>query len=111
MLLAIDIGNTNIKIGVFEKNNLVHSLRLSTMQGRTGDEYGLDIISQLATKGIKKEEITGAIMSSVNPNLNYTLEHACDYFLRRHGSVLLIVCCFEFFRAGCHRCQHSQGND
>ncbi|MBP5356626.1 MAG: type III pantothenate kinase [Clostridia bacterium] len=81
MLLAIDIGNTNIKIGVFEKNNLVHSLRLSTMQGRTGDEYGLDIISQLATKGIKKEEITGAIMSSVNPNLNYTLEHACDYFL------------------------------
>lgn len=81
MLLAIDIGNTNIKIGVFKDNELVHSLRLSTVQRRTGDEYGLDIISQLATKGIAKEQITGAIMSSVNPNLNYTLEHACDYFL------------------------------
>lgn len=81
MLLAIDIGNTNIKIGVFEKDKLIHSLRLSTVQGRTGDEYGMDIIGQLNAKGIKREDIDGAIMSSVNPGLNYTFEHACDYYM------------------------------
>lgn len=81
MLLAIDIGNTNIKIGIFDGDTLVHSLRLSAVQRRTGDEYGLDILSQLATKGIDRSKIDGAIMSSVNPNLNYTLEHACDYYI------------------------------
>ena len=54
MLLAIDIGNTNIKIGIFENDKLIHSLRLSTVQGRTGDEYGMDIIGQLNVKGIKR---------------------------------------------------------
>lgn len=81
MLLAIDIGNTNIKIGLFDGDKIVHSLRLSAVQARTGDEYGLDIISQLKTKGIDKNCIDGAIMSSVNPNLNYTFEHACDYYI------------------------------
>lgn len=81
MLLAIDIGNTNIKIGVFDGENLVHSFRLSTIQGRTGDEYGLDILAQLASKKISDGQIDGAIMSSVKPGLNYTFEHACDYYM------------------------------
>lgn len=81
MLLAIDIGNTNIKIGVFNGDKLVHSFRLSTLQQRTGDEYGLDILTQLNTKGITDKDIDGAIMSSVKPGLNYTFEHACDYYM------------------------------
>lgn len=81
MLLAIDIGNTNIKIGVFDGENLVHSFRLSTIQGRTGDEYGLDILAQLASKKITENDVHGAIMSSVKPGLNYTFEHACDYYM------------------------------
>lgn len=80
MLLAIDIGNTNVKIGVFDGDELVQSLRLSTVQGRTGDEYGMDIVSRLRANGISASDITGAIMSSVNPGMNYTFEHACDYF-------------------------------
>lgn len=81
MLLAIDIGNTNIKIGVFDSDKLVQSLRLSTLQGRTGDEYGMDIVGRLRSGGISPGDVTGAIMSSVNPGMNYTFEHACDYYL------------------------------
>ena len=81
MLLAIDIGNTNIKIGVFDGENLVHSFRLSTIHGRTGDEYGLDILAQLASKKISEAQIDGAIMSSVKPGLNYTFERACEYYM------------------------------
>ena len=81
MLLVIDIGNTNIKIGVFDGDKLVHSFRLSTVQVRTGDEYGLDILSQLSSKNINISGITGAVMSSVKPGLNYTFEHACDYYI------------------------------
>lgn len=81
MLLTIDIGNTNIKIGVFDGENLVHSFRLSTAMNRTGDEYGLDILAQLASKKISDSDIDGAIMSSVKPGLNYTFEHACDYYM------------------------------
>ena len=78
MLLAIDIGNTNVKIGVFDGDNLVQSLRLSSVQGRTGDEYGMDIVNRLRAGGITASDITGAIMSSVNPGMNYTFDHACD---------------------------------
>lgn len=81
MLLAIDIGNTNIKIGVFDGDKLLHSFRLSTLQRRTGDEYGLDILAQLATKKLSGDDVDGAIMSSVKPGLNYTFEHACDYYM------------------------------
>ena len=81
MLLAIDIGNTNIKIGVFEGDKLVHSFRLSTVRIRTGDEYGLDILAQLNAKSISIKDIDGAIMSSVKPGLNYSFEHACDYYV------------------------------
>lgn len=81
MLLVIDIGNTNIKIGVFDNDKLLHSFRLSTAHVRTGDEYGVDILAQLASKGIKPDDIEGAIMSSVKPGLNYTFEHACDYYM------------------------------
>ena len=80
MLLAIDIGNTNIKVGVFDDNKLLHSLRLSAAQQRTGDEYGFDILSQLHLKNIAVSDIDGAIISSVNPNLNYTFEHTCGYY-------------------------------
>lgn len=82
MLLAIDIGNTNIKLGVFDGDKLVHSFRLSTIQGRTGDEYGLDLLAQLSTAKLTSDDIDGAIMSSVKPGLNYTFEQCCDYYMK-----------------------------
>lgn len=81
MLLAIDIGNTNIKYGIYGKDGaLAASFRVSSRLSRTADEYGSVLINLLASKGLKTTDITGVIMSSVIPSLNYTICHMCEYF-------------------------------
>ena len=80
MLLAIDIGNTNIKYGIYDGEELVASFRVSSRLSRTADEYGSVLINLLASKGLKTSDINGVIMSSVIPSLNYTICHMCEYF-------------------------------
>ena len=82
MLLAIDIGNTNIKYGVFEDDKLVASFRVSSRLSRTADEYGSVLVNLLSTSGINKRDIKGVIISSVIPSLNYTICHMCEYFFK-----------------------------
>lgn len=80
MVLCIDIGNTNIKYAVFEGNEIKGSFRVSSRHTRTADEYGATLMNLLASKEIKTKDITGIIMSSVIPSLNYTISHMCEYF-------------------------------
>lgn len=80
MLLAIDLGNTNIKYGVFDGDRLVASFRVSSRISRTADEYGSVLVGLLADKEIKKSDIDGIIFSSVIPALNYTICHMCEFF-------------------------------
>ena len=80
MLLAIDIGNTNIKYGIYDGEELVASFRVSSRLSRTADEYGSVLINLLASKGLKTSDVSGVIMSSVIPSLNYTICHMCEYF-------------------------------
>ena len=80
MLLAIDIGNTNIKYGIYDGEELVASFRVSSRLSRTADENGSVLINLLASKGLKTSDVTGVIMSSVIPSLNYTICHMCEYF-------------------------------
>lgn len=80
MLLAIDLGNTNIKYGVFDGDKLVASFRVSSRISRTADEYGSVLVGLLADSGIKKSDIDGIIFSSVIPALNYTICHMCEFF-------------------------------
>lgn len=80
MLLAIDMGNTNIKYGVFDKDKLVASFRVSSRISRTADEYGSVLVGLLSDRGIKKTDIDGIILSSVIPALNYTICHMCEFF-------------------------------
>lgn len=80
MLLAIDLGNTNIKYGVFDGDKLVASFRVSSRISRTADEYGSVLVGLLSDRGIKKSQITGIIFSSVIPALNYTICHMCEFF-------------------------------
>ena len=80
MLLAIDLGNTNIKYGVFNGDKLVASFRVSSRISRTADEYGSVLVGLLSDRGIKKGDIDGIIFSSVIPALNYTICHMCEYF-------------------------------
>ena len=75
MLLAIDLGNTNIKYGVFDGDNLLASFRVSSRISRTADEYGSVLVGLLHDRGID-----GIIFSSVIPALNYTICHMCEYF-------------------------------
>lgn len=82
MLLVIDIGNTNIKMAVFSGDDIVMSLRLATVAGKTSDEYGLNVKDLLQTSGIALSDIDAVIMSSVNPNLNYTFEHMVRYYFK-----------------------------
>ncbi len=81
MIFVIDIGNTNIKYGVFSGDELVASFRVASKKSSTADEYGIVVRDLLATCKIKKSEIEGVIMSSVIPQLNYTLEHMCEFYL------------------------------
>ena len=69
MLLAIDIGNTNIVLGVFEGTTLRHSWRLTTMRERTGDELGLLVDGVFASAKLDRTKITGVILASVVPPL------------------------------------------
>ena len=81
MLLVIDVGNTNIKLGVYNKDTLVESWRLSVKVVRTADEIGILFAGLFGPKNIDLKKFDGVIMSSVQPSLNYTIEHACEYYL------------------------------
>ena len=81
MILCIDSGNTNIKYGLFEGDELKVSFRVATDLNRTSDQYGTAIIDMLAVKGIYATDIAGAIISSVVPSLNYTVSHMCSAYL------------------------------
>lgn len=67
MLLAIDIGNTNIVIGVIQEDQILFKARIATDRLRTSDQYGVEIKNMLEAYGAKVEEIEDCIISSVVP--------------------------------------------
>src|SRR5256885_16841768 len=69
MLLAIDIGNTNIVLGVFDGETLVHSWRLLTLRERTADEVGLLVVGLFAHRAVQVSAIDAVAMASVVPML------------------------------------------
>src|SRR4029453_2721634 len=83
MLLAIDVGNTNIVIGVFRAQTLVHSWRLTTIRERTSDELGI-LISDLCDRHeIRQSDIDGTVIAWVVPPLTATLvTMVTEYFGR-----------------------------
>lgn len=82
MLLAIDIGNTNITLGVFDERRLVSTWRISTDTRRLPDEYGLLVSSILPLKGVSPEDVTDACLCSVAPTLTATFEEVCKSFFK-----------------------------
>jgi type III pantothenate kinase len=74
MLLAVDIGNTNVVAGIFNGSTLLTHWRLATDPKTTADEYGVLCLSLMARDGRLPEHITGAIISSVVPALTETFE-------------------------------------
>ena len=77
MLLAIDVGNTNITLGVFEGEELKASWRLAADVNRLRDEYGVLMVNLLEHEGIGPEQIDAAVMASVVPDLDPVFEAVC----------------------------------
>lgn len=71
MLFALDIGNTNITIGLFDHNELAATFRMTTKIPRTSDEYGIFFYNMIRGKGFSVEDVDAAIMASVVPDVNH----------------------------------------
>ena len=69
MLLAIDVGNTNITMGVFENAKLIATWRMATDTNKMPDEYAILIRNMLPLKNVQTENITGVSICSVVPPL------------------------------------------
>jgi len=82
MVLCLDVGNTNIKIGVFSGYEMRFSWRVSADQNKTSDEYGIALIQLLESEGCSPKDIDGAIVSSVIPQMNYTIERMIGYYFK-----------------------------
>lgn len=82
MIICMDVGNTNIKYALFDGDKLVLSFRVATEHKKTSDEYGGQIISILNNKGISADDVKGGIISSVVPQLDYTLDRMCQTYLK-----------------------------
>ncbi len=82
MLLTIDIGNTNITLGLYEGETLGPRWRLATDHERMPDEYGLQFLGLLANKGHSPDDLTGICLASVVPPITGRVAEACRTYLK-----------------------------
>ena len=88
MLLAFDVGNTNIVLGVFKDGQMIANWRMETDNKKSADEYGM-IISQLFKyEGLKMENVKDVIISTVVPSVLYTLQHLSMKYFNRKAMVI-----------------------
>ena len=76
MLLVIDVGNTNITLGVFKKEELLGTFRMTTKLPRTSDEYGIMLKELIERQGISSKDINAVIIASVVPDIMHSLGSA-----------------------------------
>jgi type III pantothenate kinase len=88
MLLTIDVGNTNITLGLYEGETLQSAWRLSTVHERMPDEYGLQLLGLLEHAKSAPKDLTGAVMASVVPPLTGTFLKACEKYLDQRPLVV-----------------------
>ena len=88
MLLVIDVGNTNMTFGMFEKEELVGTFRLTTTVAKTSDEYGADIICIMGCQKKDASRIEDVIIASVVPQVMYSLTNAIRKYLRKEAVIV-----------------------
>ena len=88
MLLAIDIGNTNIVLGLFAGEKLIHKFRLDTIKSKSEEDYAIDIVELFLNSKIDCLKITSVVIASVVPNLTNTIEKAVQKFY--NGDALVV---------------------
>jgi type III pantothenate kinase len=88
MLLAIDVGNTNVTIGVFDGDRLVHSWRLAALRERTADELGIFVTRLFEQTGVHIADLLGIVIASVVPPLTRPMEEMCQRYFHRDALVV-----------------------
>ena len=88
LLLAIDIGNTSIAIGLFEEHELVATFRVATDQDNFADEYAMLVLGLLRSAEIDPGRVSAAIMSSTVPSLLGTFRQVCERYF--HVETLVV---------------------
>lgn len=81
MLITIDVGNTNITVGVFHGDDIKATFRITTKMPRTSDEYGILLLNLLEQNEISPKEIDDVIIASVVPKVMHSLETAIVKYL------------------------------
>lgn len=82
MLLALDIGNSNVKIGAFQGEELVATWRVATDPRRMPDDYGVLLVSLLTLRGLHPSQVRDAALCSVVPPLTWVFEEVCRSFFQ-----------------------------
>ena len=88
MLLAVDVGNTNIVLGVFDGERLVADYRMHTDDRATGDELGLQITDLLQRRDVTPDDVDAVVISNVVPTLRRALEELSQEYFNRQPMVL-----------------------
>src|SRR3989304_8642775 len=83
MLLVIDVGNTNLALGLYEGDKLGAHWRLATDHDRMPDEYGLQFLGLLEHAGHSPKDLTGVSLASVVPPLTGRVVQACREYLNQ----------------------------
>ena len=88
MLMCFDIGNTNIKVGVFDGDQLVERWRFATDRDRLADEYAVLVSSLFSSQGLHFNQISGCAISSVVPSLTDTFSEFSRRYLQLEPMIL-----------------------
>ncbi len=88
MLLCIDIGNTNIKFGLFDGKRLAGRWRIATDRTRLADEYAVLLLELLGTADLQREDIQGCVISSVVPGLTQEFAELARRYLKTEPVVM-----------------------
>ncbi len=81
MILVVDVGNTNITMGLFKEKNLMSSFRLTSKRPRTSDEYGTILRGMVESAGITEEDIDAVVVASVVPKVMHSLVNSFRKYL------------------------------
>ncbi|MGE5557692.1 MAG: type III pantothenate kinase [Bacillota bacterium] len=84
MLLVVDVGNTNVVLGLFHGAALARDWRIATDRAKTVDEYGILFKNLFAEGGFTEGEVDGAVLSSVVPPLTMHLSEMCRKYLSQN---------------------------
>ncbi len=88
MLLTVDIGNTNITLGVFRGENLITTFRMNTIQTRTSDEFGMVMCELLEHNQVSVDQISDVIVASVVPNVMHSLTSAIIKYIHTRPIII-----------------------